>query len=76
MLGVVCRAQVKVLEWTRNRIRYFIFLNFYTFFATLMPKTSGNMFSSMPSSNMKLFLVSDAPNNRNFVAKFENVENI
>ena len=25
---------------------------------------------------MKLFLVSDAPNNRNFVAKFENVENL
>ena len=25
---------------------------------------------------MKLFLVSDTPNNRNFVAKFENVENL
>ena len=57
-------------------IRYFIFSNFFTFFATLTPKTSGYMFSSMLSSNMKLFLVSDAPNNRNFVAKFENVENL
>ena len=41
-----------------------------------MPKTSGYMFSSMLSSIMKLFLVSDAPNNHNFVAKFENVENL
>ena len=34
------------------------------------------MFSSMLSSNMKLFLESDAPNNHNFVAKFENVKNL
>ena len=73
---MVCRGQSEVLEYTRNRIWYFIFLNFYTFFATLTPKTSGYMFSSTLSSNMKLFLVSDAPNNRNFVAKFENVENL
>ena len=73
---MVCRGECKVLGQTRIRIRYSVFLNFYTFFATLMPKTSGYMFSSMLSSNMKLFLVSDAPNNRKFVAKFENVENL
>ena len=53
-----------------------IFLNFFTFFATLTPKTSGYVFSSTLSSNTKLFLASDAPNNRNIVAKFENVENL